>query len=90
MDKKKLTTTNNISSGTKSTQISLTAEIWPKVQGILCKSLQQLIYQYEEDSIGISLFSANDISDISLDQLDQSFMYEQLIKEIRLELEYYD
>ncbi|CAF1535584.1 unnamed protein product, partial [Rotaria sp. Silwood1] len=63
---------------------------WPKVQGILCKSLQQLIYQYEEDSIGISLFSANDISDISLDQLDQSFMYEQLIKEIRLELEYYD
>ncbi|CAF3902064.1 unnamed protein product [Rotaria sp. Silwood1] len=67
---------------------------WRKVRGIftdiiiLCKSLQQVVYQYEEDSIGISLFSANDISDKSLDQLDQSFMYTQLIKEILLELEY--
>ncbi|CAF4053150.1 unnamed protein product [Rotaria sp. Silwood1] len=35
MDKKKLTTTNNISSGTKSTQISLTAESKPAMKQTL-------------------------------------------------------
>ncbi|CAF5108532.1 unnamed protein product, partial [Rotaria magnacalcarata] len=67
---------------------------WSKVQGIftdsatLCNSIKQLVHQFEEDSVDISFVSENDISDQDLDQLDQSFMYTQLIKEILLELEY--
>ncbi|CAF1059192.1 unnamed protein product [Rotaria sordida] len=41
---------------------------------ILCKSLQQVPHQFEEDSIGINFFSTNDISD----------------QKILLELEYND
>ncbi|CAF2212765.1 unnamed protein product [Rotaria magnacalcarata] len=67
---------------------------WSKVQGIftdsatLCNSIKQLVHQFEEDSVDISFVSENDISGQDLDQLDQSFMYTQLIKEILLELEY--
>jgi tetratricopeptide (TPR) repeat protein len=67
---------------------------WPKVRGVftevddLCKSLQQVSRQLDEDSIHMSLISANDISGQRLDQLDQSFMYTQLIKEILFELKY--
>ncbi|CAF4926995.1 unnamed protein product [Rotaria sp. Silwood1] len=69
---------------------------WSIVRGVftdivpLCESLHKVARQCEEDSIGISLFSTNDLSSKSLDQLDQSFMYTQLIKEILLELEYND
>ncbi|CAF3923871.1 unnamed protein product [Rotaria sordida] len=69
---------------------------WPIVRGVftdivpLCESLRKVAHQCEEDSIGISLFSTNDLSSKSLDQVDQSFMYTQLIKEIFLELEYND
>ncbi|CAM2705565.1 unnamed protein product [Rotaria socialis] len=67
---------------------------WCKVQGIftdsttLCNSIKQLARQFEEDSVDISFVPENDISGQDLDQLDQSFMYTQLIKEILLELEY--
>ncbi|CAF3306309.1 unnamed protein product [Rotaria socialis] len=67
---------------------------WPKVQGIftdiaaVCQSLQQVVNQFEEDSIDISFLAASDISAPSLNQLDQSFMYTQLIKEILIEIEY--
>ncbi|CAF2052373.1 unnamed protein product [Rotaria magnacalcarata] len=67
---------------------------WPKVQGIftditvVCRSLQQVVNQFEEDSIDISFLAASDISVPSLNLLDQSFMYTQLIKEILIEIEY--
>ncbi|CAF4004191.1 unnamed protein product, partial [Adineta steineri] len=70
---------------------------WIKLQGTytnitdLCESIKQIIRQYDEDSINISLISTNDTSDgQNLNQLDQSFMYTQLMKEILLELPYDD
>jgi tetratricopeptide (TPR) repeat protein len=69
---------------------------WSKVRGIftditvLCESVKQVARQCDEDSIDISLVSASDISDQSLDHLDQSFMYTQLIKEILFELKHDD
>jgi tetratricopeptide (TPR) repeat protein len=65
---------------------------WPKVQGVftkiddVCKSLSEVSRQWDEDStMHISIISGQ-----KLDQLGQSFMYTQLIKEILFELEYND
>jgi hypothetical protein len=69
---------------------------WPKVQGIftdmttLCESLKRATRQCDEELTDISLVPTSDISGQRLDQLDQSFMYTQLIKEILLKLEYSD
>ncbi|CAF1475934.1 unnamed protein product [Adineta steineri] len=69
---------------------------WIKIQDTytnindLCESIKQIIRQYDEDSIDISLISTNDTSDGQKNQLDQSFMYTQLMKEILLELPHDD
>ncbi|UJR22554.1 hypothetical protein I4U23_025603 [Adineta vaga] len=69
---------------------------WTKITGIftdinsLCESVQQIVRQCEQDFIDISLFPVNNSSGSNQDQLDQSFMYTQLIKEIILELNYSD
>ncbi len=71
-------------------------QIWLKVRGIftdicvLCGSVKQTARQCDKDSIDISLVSISDISGENLDQLDQSFMYTQLIKEILFELKHDD
>lgn len=68
----------------------------PKVRGIftdlsvLCGSVKEMTRQCDENSIDISLVSASDPSDQRLDNLDQSFMYTQLIKEILFELKHDD
>ena len=55
----------------------------------ICVKLQQDIQQSNQDAIPISFLSlSNQSSNIHLDQLDSSFMYSQLLKEILLELEY--
>ncbi len=71
-------------------------QIWLKVRGIftdisvLCRSVKQAARQCDKESIDISLVSTSDISGQNLDQLDQSFMYTQLIKEILFELKHDD
>ena len=68
---------------------------WNKIKGIynkttsVCQSLQFAVKQYNQDSISMSFISQNaDISAQNIDQLESSFMYTQILKEILLEMEY--
>lgn len=68
---------------------------WWKVKGIytqvaaICDALSTSIKKYDQNSIAMSLISIDeDISNKSFNQLDPSFMYTQLLKEIILEATY--
>ena len=68
---------------------------WPKVKGIymtstlLCRAIELAIKQQDQDSIAVSLVSVNrNDCDQNLDQLEPSFMYTQIFKEILLETKY--
>jgi tetratricopeptide (TPR) repeat protein len=56
----------------------------------LCRSLKATAREIDEDFIAISFLSTTEIANQSLDELDQSFMYTLLIKEILLQLQYND
>ncbi|CAF1321726.1 unnamed protein product [Adineta steineri] len=68
------------------------AKEWPKIKGIftditsLCEALKQTAYQCEQNAISISFVAANK----KLDQLDPSFMYTQILKEILLTINFED
>jgi tetratricopeptide (TPR) repeat protein len=74
-------------------QHELSRSEWSKVKGVfkqvesICDSLKRDIKQCYTDMISISTFSSTDASDPHFDQLDQSFMYSQLLKEILLEID---
>ena len=67
---------------------------YPKVRGIstdladVCRLLKAVFEEWDEQSSDIGLISTSDISGQKIDQLDPSFMYTQLIKEVLFELEY--
>ena len=68
---------------------------WIKIKGVytdistLCKVLQLDIKQCEQDSTPISfLTTSNEVFNGTLNQLEPSFMYTQLFKEILLEMEH--
>ncbi|CAF4564104.1 unnamed protein product, partial [Rotaria sp. Silwood2] len=67
---------------------------WYKIKGIffefspIIDSIKLIILKNNRNSIGISFISVDDASDPNLDQLDQSFMYTQLLKDILLDSEY--
>ncbi|CAF3265506.1 unnamed protein product [Rotaria socialis] len=67
---------------------------WPKIKGVftqiqqLCDSLKPAAQKCEQNSMPISFVTASEASDQILDQLDQSFMYTQILKEIILEIKY--
>ena len=70
------------------------AKTWVKVKGIhteitpICESLQQTVKQINQDSIAMSFVTLEEIaSSQNLDQLEPSFMYTQLFKEILLKME---
>ncbi|CAF1239386.1 unnamed protein product [Adineta steineri] len=55
----------------------------------LCKGLQLGIKQYHQDSIAVSFIPINEIASAdNLNQLDPTFMYTQLFKEILLNMEH--
>ena len=67
---------------------------WTKVQGVykeippIYQALKPTTQQCEHDSIAMSFINTNDkVSTINLNQLEPSFMYTQLMKEILLEME---
>jgi tetratricopeptide (TPR) repeat protein len=71
------------------------AKEWSKIKGVfteispICEALKQAAQQCEQNAISISFMSTNgDISKKNLDQLDPSFMYTQILKEILLEIEF--
>ena len=68
---------------------------WVKVKGVhteitlICESLQQNLKQINQDSIAVSFVTVEEeASGQNLDQLEPSFMYTQLFKEILLEMKH--
>ncbi|CAF4187157.1 unnamed protein product, partial [Adineta steineri] len=68
------------------------AKEWPKIKGVfrdiksICEALRQGVRQCEQNSISISFVASNK----KLDQLDPSFMYTQILKEILLTIKFED
>ena len=68
---------------------------WLKIRGVftemssICNALKPAAKQYDQDSISIGFMSASDNpSSQNLDQLDPSFMYTQILKEILLTIDF--
>ena len=68
---------------------------WPKIKGVytnivpVCQELKKVIEQCDRDLIPISIVSTNEsISTTELNQLDQSFMYTQILKEILFDIDF--
>ncbi|CAF0722694.1 unnamed protein product [Adineta steineri] len=63
---------------------------WPKIKGVftyitsICEALKEVALQCEQNAIPISFMETNK----KLDQLDPSFMYTQIIKEILLTIKF--
>lgn len=56
----------------------------------VCKALKQAIYQCDQNSISMNFVKTNDeTSQRNLDQLDPSFMYTQILKEILLTIHFH-
>ncbi|CAF1502717.1 unnamed protein product [Adineta steineri] len=68
------------------------AKEWPKIKGVvtditpICEALKQASQQCEQNAISISFVAPNK----KLDQLDPSFMYTQILKEILLTIDFED
>jgi tetratricopeptide (TPR) repeat protein len=70
------------------------SKTWVKVKGVhtditpILESLQQSVKQFNQDSIAVSFLPLSDgTTKQNLDQLEPSFMYTQIFKEILLEME---
>ncbi|CAF1379683.1 unnamed protein product [Adineta steineri] len=70
-------------------------ENYPKIQGVytdikdICNALQQAVKQSDRDTMAISFVLPTSItSDHNLNQLEPSFMYTQIFKEILFDLNY--
>ena len=68
---------------------------WPKIKGTftrinpICDAIRQVTNQCEHDSLSISFLNANTITtNKKLDELDCSFMYTEIIKEILLKINF--
>jgi tetratricopeptide (TPR) repeat protein len=80
--------------GNKSRHEQWTKE-WVKIKGVyteitpICEALQLAAKQCNQDSIVVSFVTGNEGNfNAKLDQLEPSFMYTQIFKEILLEMEY--
>ena len=69
---------------------------WTKIKGVftqippICDSLKQEIKKSGKNFTSVSFVKPTNVAEQNLDQLDQSFMYTQILKEILLEIEYND
>ena len=67
---------------------------WSKVKGVftqidsVCESLEEAVRQCDQDLTTFSFIPPRDVTNKNLDQLDHSFMYTQLFKEVFLEVEF--
>ncbi|CAF1187758.1 unnamed protein product [Adineta steineri] len=66
------------------------AKEWPKIKGVftditpICEALKETAHQCEQNAIPMSFVGANE----KLDQLDPSFIYTQILKEILLTIKF--
>ncbi|CAF1456802.1 unnamed protein product [Adineta steineri] len=70
---------------------------WTKIKGVhtnikdICQALQSAVKQSDQDAIAVSFLTVNEMSSTdNLNQLEPTFMYTQLFKEILLDMEYGD
>jgi tetratricopeptide (TPR) repeat protein len=69
-------------------------KVWPKIRGVfteiapISEALKQVVSQYEHNTIPMSFMTINDIDSKNLDQLDCSFMYTQILKEILFSIKF--
>jgi len=75
--------------------VSAEHEQWTKVKGVftqissICEALKEDARYYDHNAISISFILPTDgVSNQNLDQLDQSFMYSQILKEILLTIDF--
>ncbi|CAF0728633.1 unnamed protein product [Adineta steineri] len=68
---------------------------WTKIKGVhtnikdICQALQVAVKQCDQDTIAVSFLAVNEMgSTNNLNQLEPTFMYTQLFKEILLDIEY--
>ena len=67
---------------------------WSKIKGVfteitpICEALKQAAQACEQNAISISIMATGDGSNKNLDQLDPSFMYLQIMKEILLAINF--
>lgn len=72
------------------------AQNWAKIKGVfteispICDLLKQTMQKFEQSFLSLSFVTSTNVSDQNLDQLDQSFMYTQILKEILFEIKYDD
>jgi hypothetical protein len=71
------------------------AKEWPKIKGVftnispICEALKEVAQQCEHNAIGMSFMSnSSGASKTTSDQLDCSFMYTQIMKEILLTIQF--
>ena len=71
------------------------AKKWPKIKGVfteikpICNALKEAAQQCEQNAVSISIMGADDtLPNKSLNQLDPSFMYTQIMKEILLTIDF--
>ena len=78
------------------TQHETWAQQWSKVKGVftditpICEALKQAAHDYDQNSVSISFVKTTNgrSSKENIDQLDQSFMYTQILKEILLTIDF--
>jgi tetratricopeptide (TPR) repeat protein len=76
------------------TQHEQWTKIWPKIKGVYTQiasifgALRLAVKQCNHDSIPLSFVPSTSTTSDNLDQLEPSFMYTQIFKEILFELEY--
>ncbi|CAF0779032.1 unnamed protein product [Adineta steineri] len=68
---------------------------WTKIKGVhtnikdICQALQVAVKQCDQDTIAVSFLALNEMASTdNLNQLEPTFMYTQLFKEILLDIEY--
>ncbi|CAF1073072.1 unnamed protein product [Adineta steineri] len=68
---------------------------WTKIKGVhiniqeICEALQLAIKQYHQDSIAMSFITANEMASANnLNQLEPTFMYTQIFKDILLDMKH--
>ena len=69
---------------------------WPKIKGVytdiksICDALKQVAQQCEQNAVSISILDATDtLPNKTLNQLDPSFIYTQIMKEILLTIDFH-
>jgi tetratricopeptide (TPR) repeat protein len=81
--------------GQNKTRHEQLAQQWPKVKGVftditpICEALKEAVQECDQNTISMSFVAtSDDTTNKNLNELDQSFMYTQILKEILLTIDF--